>query len=88
MLLAHGRGQVAATRVEELYALLVEAGPVGGEETGSGTAPLAVSGEMRMVPGGTLWHRADCPPGRGEGGGAARRREAAARWRAERVPDL
>ncbi|MCK1823227.1 hypothetical protein MTQ10_27455 [Streptomyces sp. XM83C] len=61
VLLAHGRGQVAATRVEELYALLVEAGPVGGEETGSGTAPLAVSGEMRMVPGGTLWHRADCP---------------------------
>jgi hypothetical protein len=65
VLLAHGRGAIAAARVEELYGLLVAAGPddaPDGTGTGPGTpAPLAVSGELRMVPGGTLWHRADCP---------------------------
>ncbi|AXE84839.1 hypothetical protein [Streptomyces sp. Go-475] len=62
VLLAHGRGSVAAARVEELYGLLVAAEPAEAEETGqAATAPLAVSGELRMVPGGTLWHRADCP---------------------------
>ncbi|MGW0614903.1 hypothetical protein [Streptomyces sp. NPDC002788] len=62
VLLAHGRGSVAAARVEELYGLLVAAGPAEPEETGrAALAPLAVSGELLMVPGGTLWHRADCP---------------------------
>jgi hypothetical protein len=66
MLLAHGRNSVAAARVEELYGLLVAAGPddagQAAAETGQAAlAPLAVSGELLMVPGGTLWHRADCP---------------------------
>ncbi|MET9765024.1 hypothetical protein ABZ016_39145 [Streptomyces sp. NPDC006372] len=62
VLLAHGRGSIAAARVEELYGLLVTAGPAEGDGTGhAGLAPLAVSGELLMVPGGTLWHRADCP---------------------------
>ncbi|GAB2749761.1 hypothetical protein [Streptomyces bullii] len=62
VLLAHGRGSPAGERVEELYGLLVSAEPVDGDETGrAADAPLAISGEMLMVPGGTLWHRADCP---------------------------
>ncbi|GAB2885753.1 hypothetical protein GCM10027074_62830 [Streptomyces deserti] len=65
VLLAHGRGAMAAERVEELYGLLVAAEPADAdadEVTGqAAAAPLAVSGEMLMVPGGTLWHRADCP---------------------------
>ncbi|MFE6521152.1 hypothetical protein [Streptomyces sp. NPDC057794] len=65
VLLAHGRSTLAAARVEELYGLLVAAGP-GEEPEGAGSGrpvsgPLAVSGELLMVPGGTLWHRADCP---------------------------
>ncbi len=62
VLLAHARGSIAATRVEELYGLLVAAEPADVDETGqTALAPLAVSGELLMVPGGTLWHRADCP---------------------------
>ncbi|MFJ5999988.1 hypothetical protein [Streptomyces sp. NPDC092370] len=62
VLLAHGRGAIAAARVEELYGLLVAAGPDEREETGRAVlAPLAVSGDLLMTPGGTLWHRADCP---------------------------
>ncbi|SMQ15290.1 hypothetical protein SAMN06272771_1616 [Streptomyces sp. Ag82_O1-12] len=63
VLLARGRESIAARRVEELYGLLVEDGPAGPEEeTGrAALAPLAVSGDLLMVPGGTLWHRADCP---------------------------
>jgi hypothetical protein len=63
VLLARGRESIAAGRVEELYGLLVEDGPTGPEEqTGRAVlAPLAVSGDLLMVPGGTLWHRADCP---------------------------
>ncbi|MFI9821864.1 hypothetical protein ACIHFC_15520 [Streptomyces sp. NPDC052013] len=62
VLLAHGRGSLAATRVEELYGLLVDAEPADAEVSGQAAgAPVAVSGELRMVPGGTLWHRADCP---------------------------
>ncbi|MFI6854895.1 hypothetical protein [Streptomyces sp. NPDC050416] len=62
VLLAHGRGSIAAARVEELYGLLVAAEPAEVDETGQAAlAPLAVSGELLMVPGGTLWHRADCP---------------------------
>ncbi|WP_309061278.1 hypothetical protein [Streptomyces sp.] len=62
VLLAHGRDTIAATRVEELYGLLVAAEPAGADESGQAAgAPVAVSGETLMVPGGTLWHRADCP---------------------------
>ncbi|OUC95522.1 hypothetical protein [Streptomyces swartbergensis] len=66
VLLAHGRSSIAAARVEELYGLLVAAEPDDAGRTAAGTgqaalAPLAVSGELLMVPGGTLWHRADCP---------------------------
>ncbi|MXM63501.1 hypothetical protein GR925_08575 [Streptomyces sp. HUCO-GS316] len=63
VLLAHGRGAIAAARVEELYGLLVAAEPADAE-AGPGqasAAPLAVSGDLLMVPGGTLFHRADCP---------------------------
>ncbi len=62
MLLTHGRGALAAARVEELYGLLVAVEPADAEESGQPAAgPAAVSGDLRMVPGGTLWHRADCP---------------------------
>ncbi|MER7490183.1 hypothetical protein ABTY20_30730 [Streptomyces sp. NPDC126497] len=62
VLLAHGRGALAATRVEELHRLLVAAGTAGGDEPGRPAGgPVAVGREMLMVPGGTLWHRADCP---------------------------
>ncbi|GAA2302434.1 hypothetical protein GCM10010234_51720 [Streptomyces hawaiiensis] len=62
VLLAQGRGSVSAARVEELYELLVAAEPAGTEETGrAAPGPLAVSGDLLMVAGGTLWHRADCP---------------------------
>jgi hypothetical protein len=62
VLLARGRDAIAATRVEELYHLLVAAEPDEPEGTGrAALAPIAVSGDLLMVPGGTLWHRADCP---------------------------
>ncbi|MEU5319567.1 hypothetical protein AB0G67_22920 [Streptomyces sp. NPDC021056] len=61
VLLAHGRDTIAALRVEELYGLLVATEPADAEEPGRVTAPIAVSGDLLMVPGGTLWHRADCP---------------------------
>ncbi|MEU1853978.1 hypothetical protein ABZ499_33145 [Streptomyces sp. NPDC019990] len=62
VLLAHGRSSVAAARVEELYGLLVAAEPAAADGSGhAALAPLAVSGELLRVPGGTLWHRADCP---------------------------
>lgn len=62
VLLAHGRGAAAALRVEELYGLLVDAGPADADASGrAADAPVAVGREMLMVPGGTLWHRADCP---------------------------
>ncbi|MEU1272440.1 hypothetical protein [Streptomyces sp. NPDC005799] len=62
VLLTHGRGALAATRVEELYGLLVAAEPSDADEpVQPAGAPLAVSGDLLMVPGGTLWHRADCP---------------------------
>ncbi|UUU34983.1 hypothetical protein JIX56_36835 [Streptomyces sp. CA-210063] len=63
VLLAHGRNALAATRVEELYGLLVTAEPAdASDESGrAAAAPLATSGKLLMVPGGTLWHRADCP---------------------------
>lgn len=61
VLLAHGRNALAAARVEELHGLLVAAEPAEADKSGRATAPLATSGELLMVPRGTLWHRADCP---------------------------
>ncbi|WP_199815454.1 hypothetical protein [Streptomyces griseus] len=62
VLIAHGRGALAGARVEELYGLLVAAEPADADVSGpAAAAPVAISGELRMVPGGTLWHRADCP---------------------------
>jgi hypothetical protein len=62
VLLTHGRGALAAARVEELYGLLVAAEPAEAKESvAAAGVPLAVSGDLLMVPGGTLWHRADCP---------------------------
>lgn len=49
---------VAAARMEELYALLVAA--PGADASSSG--PVAVStGPPVTVPGGTMYHRPDCP---------------------------
>ncbi|MCX5047124.1 hypothetical protein OG895_06735 [Streptomyces sp. NBC_00201] len=62
VLLTHGRNALAAARVEELYGLLVAAEAADTDGPGQAAAlPLAVSGDLLMVPGGTLWHRADCP---------------------------
>ncbi|MFF9212292.1 MULTISPECIES: hypothetical protein [unclassified Streptomyces] len=64
VLLGHGRDARAAARMEELYGLLVAAGDAEDDATGArrpAAAPVAVSGRLMMVPGGTLWHRADCP---------------------------
>jgi len=62
VLLTHGRNALAAARVEELYGLLVAAESADADESRQAAAlPLAVSGDLLMVPGGTLWHRADCP---------------------------
>ncbi|WP_156721698.1 hypothetical protein [Streptomyces apocyni] len=64
VLLVGGRHQLAAARVEELYRLLVTAGAGAGDATPSrelAAEPLATSEELRTIPGGTLWHRADCP---------------------------
>ncbi|RPF32400.1 hypothetical protein [Streptomyces sp. TLI_185] len=62
MLLTHGRNALAAARVEELYGLLAAAESADADESRQAAAlPLAVSGDLLMVPGGTLWHRADCP---------------------------
>lgn len=62
VLLTHGRTTVAAARVEELYGLLVATEPADADEPGQAAAvPVAVSGTLLMVPGGTLLHRADCP---------------------------
>lgn len=59
VLLAHGRNTLAASRVEELYGLLVATEPAAPEERA--VSPVAADGALLMVPGGTLWHRADCP---------------------------
>ncbi|MEU7577392.1 hypothetical protein AB0B50_07295 [Streptomyces sp. NPDC041068] len=59
VLLTHGRSTLAAARVEELYGLLVATEPPASAERPR--SPVATSGELLMVPGGTLWHRADCP---------------------------
>ncbi|MFJ9041381.1 hypothetical protein ACIRF8_33055 [Streptomyces sp. NPDC102406] len=59
VLLTYGRSALAASRVEELYELLVTVDAP--EPPRTATAPLAVSADLLMVPGGTLRHRADCP---------------------------
>ncbi|MFJ9177533.1 hypothetical protein [Streptomyces sp. NPDC102360] len=59
VLLTHGRSTLAASRVERLYELPATADPAPG--TPDPAPPLASSGRLLMVPGGTLWHRADCP---------------------------
>lgn len=59
VLFAHGRSTLATARVEELYELLVAAGSP--DATTERPAPVATSGDLLMVPGGALWHRADCP---------------------------
>jgi hypothetical protein len=65
VLLAHGRQALAAARVEQLYGLLVAAGTEPAEPPPGrpGAEPdwRPTSGELLMVPGGTLLHRADCP---------------------------
>ncbi|MBO1331995.1 hypothetical protein [Streptomyces sp. VRA16 Mangrove soil] len=58
VLLTYGRSTLASSRVEELYELLVALEPA---EPAGAAAPLAASGVLLTVPGGTLWHRADCP---------------------------
>jgi len=60
VLFAHGRSVLSTARVEELYELLVTAGTPPATAPGHGT-PVATSGDALMIPGGTLWHRADCP---------------------------
>ncbi|MER5442172.1 hypothetical protein [Streptomyces sp. NPDC002790] len=59
VLLTHGRNTLAASRVERLYELLITADPA--PSPPDPAPPLASSGRLLMVPGGTLWHRADCP---------------------------
>ncbi|ATL26666.1 hypothetical protein [Streptomyces formicae] len=60
VLLAHGRSTLAAARVEELYGLLVATEATAPLSPGS-PQTVATSDDLLMVPGGTLWHRADCP---------------------------
>ncbi|MGW7275325.1 hypothetical protein ACWGH5_32980 [Streptomyces sp. NPDC054864] len=59
VLYAHGRSTLATARVEELYELLVTAGSPADPTERAATVPT--SGDLLMIPGGTLWHRADCP---------------------------
>lgn len=59
VLLAYGRSTLATSRVEELYELLVAVEPSASPP--APTAPRTADGSLLMVPGGTLWHRADCP---------------------------
>ncbi|MFI2377624.1 hypothetical protein ACH5AO_21510 [Streptomyces sp. NPDC018964] len=62
VLLAHGRDAPAAPRAEEPYGRIVATGPAGAGDPGRPAGgPVAVSTETLAVPGGTLWHRADCP---------------------------
>lgn len=62
VLVAQGRSAAAGSRVEELYALLVASDPGDAEESARAAAgPLPLGGGLLMVPGGTLYHRADCP---------------------------
>ncbi|WP_409237280.1 hypothetical protein [Streptomyces sp. PA5.6] len=57
LLLTHGRSVLAAARVEELYGLLVSTQPPPPPQQ----TPITTNNTPLMIPGGTLWHRADCP---------------------------
>ncbi|MFE4700323.1 hypothetical protein ACFRIC_24975 [Streptomyces sp. NPDC056738] len=61
VLLTHGRNASATARVEELYGLLVAAGSAEEEPGPAAAVAPAAAGDLLMVPGGTLYHRADCP---------------------------
>ncbi|WP_246235124.1 hypothetical protein [Streptomyces boluensis] len=61
VLLVGGRHALATARVEQLYALLVAADPGAPEADAGVHAPVASSADLLQVPGGTLYHRADCP---------------------------
>ncbi|WP_306319386.1 MULTISPECIES: hypothetical protein [unclassified Streptomyces] len=62
VLLTYGRNTLAASRVERLYELLVTLDdPAENRPTTTPAPPLATSGQLLTIPGGTLWHRADCP---------------------------
>ncbi|WP_353941675.1 hypothetical protein ABII15_08555 [Streptomyces sp. HUAS MG91] len=58
VLLTFGRSTRASARPAELYELLVAVDPA---ERARPAEPLAIAERLLMVPGGTLWHRADCP---------------------------
>ncbi|MDI3407309.1 hypothetical protein [Streptomyces cavernicola] len=59
VLLVGSRGALATARVQELYELLVAADP--GAPASPPAAPGPRSDALVLVPGGTLYHRADCP---------------------------
>ncbi|MFI6878167.1 hypothetical protein ACIBL6_32470 [Streptomyces sp. NPDC050400] len=62
VLLTYGRSTLATSRVEQLYELLVAMDPPpDGTLPLAALPPLAPGGTLLMVPGGTLWHRSDCP---------------------------
>ncbi|SDJ95231.1 hypothetical protein SAMN05421806_103461 [Streptomyces indicus] len=57
VLVAQARSAAAAARMDALYALLVHEE----EPPPAPVQPAAISRELLLVPGGTLYHRADCP---------------------------
>ncbi len=57
VLMAHAARIASAAQMNELYALLVQEEEPAADLRG----PHATSGELLLVPGGTLYHRADCP---------------------------
>ncbi|WP_394435218.1 hypothetical protein [Streptomyces sp. SGAir0957] len=58
VVLTYGRSALATSRIEELYELLVADEPAAPPPV---TGPVATAEALLMLPGGTLWHRADCP---------------------------
>ncbi|MBC9715300.1 hypothetical protein H9Y04_22370 [Streptomyces sp. TRM66268-LWL] len=56
ILMAHAARLAASGQMNELYTLLVQE-----EAPPDLRRPPATSGELLLVPGGTLFHRADCP---------------------------
>ncbi|MCX3060489.1 hypothetical protein [Streptomyces beihaiensis] len=67
VLLTHGRDGLGAARTAELYELYELLGAVGADRRGEAgaaggpAAPVPSSDTLLRVPGGSLWHRADCP---------------------------
>ena len=88
VLLTHGRSTLATARVEELYGLLVAAEPADAQSPAGGRAPVAVSGDLLMVPGRHALAPRRLPAGRREGGGGPGRRQAPGERRAGPLPDL